>query len=276
MNRVEAKYTNKVVVIAGGASGIGEQLARQVSKYSKQTIILDRNKKAGVSLANELGDSVTFIKLEMTNFKAVKRVLHDCSKKYGEIDIFFNFAGSFMAGEIRDTPINYWNDIYDSNVKPIINATAAVYAIMQKNGHGHIVNVASSAGLFPVPIMNIYGSTKSAVVSLTLGLKMEAEAFNIQVSVVCPTIVDTPLYDTALYAGVNKAKALNILRNKLNVQTPQQAASQVLKKVAKNHTIIHTSLSTRIGWGVYRLSPNLYMFFAKKYFSSYRQTIRNK
>lgn len=269
-------YEHKIIVVAGGASGMGEHLVRQVSAVAGHILILDRNTSAGEALANELGDTVSFTSLEMTDAAAVKKVLQIINGKYERIDYFFNFAGTFLAGEIRDTPLSDWNAIFKSNIEPIINGTTAIYEIMQKNGFGHIINVASSAGLFPVPIMNIYGATKSAIVSLTLGLRMEAKTFGIKASVVCPTIVETPLYDTALYAGLNKKKALSYLKNRAHVQQPQQAAKQILKKVAKNRTIIHTSRSTQVGWAVFRLSPALYMYFAKKYITLYRRTFRKK
>ena len=269
-------YKDKLVVVAGGASGMGEQLVRQIAGYARQVIVLDRNKAAGTSIVATLGNKVSFKVVEMTNTNAVRRTLQQINKKHGPIDYFFNFAGSFLAGEIRDTPVSYWNKIATSNIEPIVNGTTAIYEIMRNNGTGHIINVASSAGLFPVPIMSIYGATKSSIVSLTLGLRMEAKTFNIKASVVCPTIVETPLYDSALYAGLNKAKALNYLKNRAKVQQPEQAAKQILKKVAKNRAIIHTSASTYIGWAAFRVSPALYMHFAVKYIHLYRKTLRLK
>lgn len=191
------KFHDRIVVIAGGASGMGEHTARKLSSVAKTIIILDRNSVAGNGLLRGLGESSEFYELEMKNSTDVQDTLSAIVQKHGIIDYFFNFAGSFLAGEIRDTPVKEWGAIFDNNLKPIINATTSVYEIMQKNGGGHIINVASAAGLFPTPVMNIYGATKSAVISLTLGLRVEARKFNIDVSVVCPTVVDTPLYETA-------------------------------------------------------------------------------
>ncbi len=267
-------YKDKIIVIAGGASGIGEQLVRQITPDAKLVVILDRNKKAGKVLASALRENVLFIHLEMSDVKAVESTLRDINTSHGPIDYFFNTAGTFMAGEIRDTRAKDWVEIFDRNIQPIVSATTAVYEIMRKNGHGHIINTASSAGLFPVPVMSIYGATKSAVVALTLGLRMEAKSFNIKVSVVCPTIVDTPLYDTAMYAGVDKEKALGYLRERSNVQKPNQTAQKILKKVPKNRAVIHTATSTYAAWVLYRISPSLYLRVASRVFKSYRQTLR--
>lgn len=269
-----ATYKDKVVIVAGGASGIGEQLVRQVSHTAKVTIVLDNDGSKGAKLAQELGDKVVFLPLEMTDEPAVRQTLAEINATYQGIDYFFNCAGSFMAGEIRDTPTKEWDAIFKANIQPVTNATTVVYELMRTQGYGSIVTLASSAGLFPVPVMNIYGATKSAVVSLMLGLRMEAKKFNIDVSVVCPTIIDTPLYDRATYAGVDKEKALEQLREKSKVQQPDQAARQILKKAAKNRAIIHTSFSTYFAWSAYRISPALYMYFASKIFPRYRRSLR--
>lgn len=267
-----SSYANKIVVIAGGASGMGEHLARQLANVAKTVIILDRNKSAGTLLAKELG--ILFETVELTNADQIKRVLRRINKTHGTIDYFFNTAGSFLGGEMRDTPLVDWHAITASNLQPIINATAIVYDIMRGNGRGHIINFASAAGLFPVPVMSVYGATKHAVVGLTLGLRMEAKTFNINVSVVCPTIVKTPLYDTALYGGVDKPKALAWLKNNPKIQLPDKAAQRVVGGVAKNKAIIHTSFNTRLAWTIYRLSPRLYMLFASRAFSTYRKKLR--
>lgn len=206
----------------------------------------------------------------MKDSKATKKLLTRLNSTYGPIDYFFNTAGIFMAGEMRDTPVENWHRVMESNIQPIINGTAFIYEIMQKNGHGHIVNFASAAGLFPVPIMSIYGATKHAIVGLTLGLRIEAKTLNIKVSVVCPTIVNTPLYDTAIYNNFKKSKALQFFKND-KIQKPELAASRIIRLTAQNKAIIHTALSTHLGWMLYRFSPSLYTAGAQRFIKMYRQ-----
>ena len=250
---------------------MGEHVARQLAPLAKIIIILGRNKERGEKIAKKSKGSILFMPLEMIDGEAVPHILGTITKEYGAIDYFFNFAGTFLAGEIRSTPLEDWHAIFMNNIDPIINGTAAVYELMRKNKHGHIINVASAAGLFPVPLMNIYGSTKSAVVNLTLGLRNEAKAYNIQASVVCPGIVETPLYHTAKYDGINKAKALNLLKHRLHVQQPDTAAERIIKSVRRNKAVIHTSVSTRITWWIYRLSPALYSFISQKALHYYQR-----
>ena len=272
-------FKNKVIIVAGGASGIGEHLVRQLSSFGKTVIILDRNKKAGNKLAKELTNDITgaviFEAIEMNDTKKVSTLLTKLNKTYGPIDYFFNTAGSFMAGEMRDTPTENWLKITELNLPPQINGATSMYEIMQQNGHGHIINFASAAGLFPVPIMSIYGSTKFAIVGMSLGLRIEAKTLNINVSVACPTVVNTPLYDTAIYNKVKKDKALTLFRS-AKIQTPEIAASRIIKATASNKAIIHTALSTRLGWAFYRFSPSLYVASSRRFIKTYRKSLRDK
>lgn len=274
MSTIYTAFKDKVIIVAGGASGIGEHLVRQLSSFGKTVIILDRNKKAGIQLAKDLksegAENVIFETLELKDSKATKKLLNYLDSTHGPIDYFFNTAGTFMAGEMRDTPVENWHAVMESNIKPIINGTAFSYEIMQKNGHGHIINIASAAGLFPVPIMSIYGATKHAIVGLTLGLRIEAKMLNIKVSVVCPTIVNTPLYDTAIYNNFKKSKALQFFKND-KIQKPELAASRIIRSTARNKAIIHTAASTHLGWILYRVSPSLYAAGAQKFIGMYRQ-----
>lgn len=274
MTTIYTAFKDKVIIVAGGASGIGEHLVRQLSSLGKTVIIVDHNKKAGSALAKELTNTITgkvvFNSLEMTDSKAVNKILHRLNATYGPVDYFFNTAGIFMAGEMRDTPVENWHKVTESNLQPVINGTTSMYGLMQKNGHGHIINFASAAGLFPVPVMSIYGSTKFAIVGMTLGLRIEAKSLNINISVACPTVVNTPLYDTAIYNGVKRLQALKFFNNS-KVQTPETAARRIIKATAHNKAIIHTAASTRFGWLLYRLSPTLYIAGSRKFLKIYRQ-----
>lgn len=266
-------YQNKIVIVAGGASGIGEQLARLLVSFSAKVIVLDRNGKAGAALQKSLPE-IQFNVLDLSSADKVRRSIRHIIRKNGPVDYFFNAAGVFMGGEIRDTPIEDWERVTHANLMPMWNATSVIYGVMQKQGFGHIVNIASSAGLFPVPAMSIYGATKAAVVSLSLGLRNEARSLGVRVSVVCPTIVKTPLYETALYSGVDRKKVLELLETRKGLQTPDVSARRILKQAARNKAVIHTALSTRATWFLFRIWPSLYLRLAERVLMTYRKSLR--
>ncbi len=265
-------FENKTVIITGGASGIGAELVLQLAQLGAKVTIIDRDEVKGEALAAALHSlGVKFIKADMANADEAEKAINLAAKTYKTIDYLFNGAGIFMGGEIRDTPLKNWQTVVNNNIWAIYNGTHFGYQIMLKQGSGHIINIASAAGLFPVPAMPIYGSTKFAIVGLSHALRVEAETFGINVSVVCPTIVNTPLYDTAIYNKLNSKKAL---KSRDNVQTSATAAFNILKGVTKNKQTIHTAFSTRVGWLLYRISPALYDIGARRALSSYRSHLR--
>lgn len=267
-------FNDTVVLITGGSSGIGKELARQLGEYGARVIITGRNKKNGLDAAKELkalGHDIIFKQIDMIDISATNELIKFVVKTYGKIDYVFNNAGIFMGGEFRDTPIERWHEVTNNNIFAVMNGTHFAYQTMLTQGYGTIVNVASAAGLFPVPAMGIYGSTKFALVGMSLALRNEAKALGIQVNVVCPTVVDTPLYDTASYNKVNKNKLLKF-RNRL--QKPDEAARKIIKGVVKNRATIHTSFSTQIAWVLYRIAPRLYDVLSRRIITMYRRNAR--
>ena len=271
---MKKQFKDAVVVVTGGASGIGKEIVNQLVDVGAQVIIVGRTKKTGVQFVKELhdrGHEVTFEQVDMVKEKDVEKMFKRIAKKYGKIDYFFNNAGIFMGGEIRDTKLDNWHKVAHNNIFATMNGSHYAYQYMIEQGFGHIVNVASAAGLFPVPAMGIYGSTKFAIVGLTNALRNEAKALNVKVSAVCPTVVNTPLYDTAIYNKLDKTKAL---KSRKTLQTPQAAAKKIIRGVAHNRATIHTAFSTKAAWMIYRIAPSLYNIGARRIIRLYRAKLR--
>jgi len=267
-------FHSSTILITGGASGIGKELARQLGEYGARIIIADANKVTGAATTAELiaeGRDVIFIHTDLVDQSAAKKLFSSVVKDYGQIEYVINSAGIFMGGEIRDTPLEKWHEVLNNNIFANFNATHYAYQMMLAQGSGHIVNIASAAGLSPIPAMGIYGSSKFAIVGLTLALRNEAKELGIKASVVCPTIVDTPLYDTAIYNSIDKDK---LLKARKSLQQPDKTARQIIKGIVKNRATIHTAFSTKAMWTVYRLAPWLYDLGAVRFMRTYRQKVR--
>ena len=267
-------FSHSVVVVTGGASGIGKEIVKQIVPSGAQIIIVGRTKKTGHAFVKELkkdGYDIDFERVDMTDKKKVESMFKKIIATYGRIDYMFNNAGIFMGGEIRDTKLKNWSEVINNNVFATVNGTHFAYQYMIKQGYGHIVNVASAAGLFPVPAMGIYGATKYAIVGLTHELRNEAKALGVKVSAVCPSIINTPLYDTAIYNKLDKTKALKKRRSQ---QTPEKAAKNIIRGVVKNQATIHTSLSTHLIWIIYRTMPWIYNIGARRVIKLYRAKLR--
>ena len=122
---------------------------------------------------------------------------------------------------------------------------------MVRQGWGHIVNTASLAGLVPSPLLTPYAAAKSAVVGLSISLRVEAAAHGVGVSVICPGPVETPLLDQP--GAVNARK---LLTNALGAPYPAEAmAEDILTGVAENRAIIVAPESARAAWELFRRAP---------------------
>ena len=268
------RFKDAVVIITGGASGIGKALADQLGAQGARIIIADRDAIKGAKVAEALvakQQDAIYKQVDLVDIAATKILFDFVAETYGTIDYVFNDAGIFMGGEIRDTPIDRWHEVVRNNIFAVMNGAHFAYQVMLKQGHGSIINLGSAAGLFPVPAMGIYGSTKFAIVGLTLALRNEAKELGIKVSVVCPTIVDTPLYDTALY---NKIDVKKLLRARKTLQQPDITAQRIIQGVIKNRATIHTATSTKFAWLMFRIAPWAYNLGSVRIIRAYRQKYR--
>ena len=269
-------FSGSVVVVTGGASGIGKEIVKQLAPSGAQLVIVGRTKKSGHEFIKELkkdGYEADFEHVDMTDTKKVEKMFKKIIATYGRIDYMINNAGIFMGGEIRDTELDNWYKVMNNNIFATINGTHFAYQYMIKQGYGHIVNVASAAGLIPVPAMGIYGATKYAIVGLTHELRNEAKALGIKVSAVCPTIINTPLYDTAIYNKLDSNKAL---KGRKTLQSPEKAAAKIIRGIKRNKVTINTSVMNHFIWIVYRVAPWAYNIGARRALKVYRAKLRTE
>lgn len=257
-------FSGKNIIVTGGASGIGEALVTRFMAFGAQVAV--------VGCSESYKGPAQYFQADMSNVEQSKQAFEAIVAELGGIDYVVNSAGIFMGGEIRDTPIEKWHEVIDNNIYAIAHGSQLALERMINQKSGHIVNIASTAGIIPVPAMGIYGATKYALVGLSHAMRNEVASLGVKVSVVCPTVVNTPLYDTAIY---NKVDKNSVIKSRTNLQTADTAADAIIKGIVKNKATIHTSPITRAIWGVYRLSPRLYDFFARRIVRKYRDEYRS-
>ena len=119
----------------------------------------------------------------------------------GRLDLMFNNAGITWGGDTELLTLDQWNAIIDVNIRGVVHGVAAAYPLMVRQGHGHIVNTASMAGLAAAGQITSYVMTKHAVVGLSLALRSEAAGRGVGVLAVCPTAVETPILDKGAIGG---------------------------------------------------------------------------
>ena len=151
--------------------------------------------------ASALGERARSARLDVTDAAAVQSTVDDVVAHTGRLDLMFNNAGIVWGGDTELLTLEQWNAIIDVNVRGVVHGVAAAYPLMVKQGHGHIVNTASMAGLTAAGQITSYVMTKHAVVGLSLALRSEAAAHGVGVLAVCPAAVETPILDKGAIGG---------------------------------------------------------------------------
>ncbi|MCG8672480.1 MAG: SDR family NAD(P)-dependent oxidoreductase, partial [Pseudomonadales bacterium] len=153
-------------------------------------------------------------------------------------DYLFNNAGIAFVGEVAETTLDQWQALVNINQMGLVYGTLKAYEVMRKQGHGHIVNTASVAGLMPAPMLTAYAMTKHAVAGLTLSLREEAACYGVKVSMVCPGIIRTNIVDGTdmnSLGGNSKDPYEHFEKNTaFKAISADEAATYILKGVKKN------------------------------------------
>ncbi len=254
--------TARIAIVTGGASGIGRAIATALVTRGDTVVIADRDKERADAVAERLSEhgTATAAPLDVTDPEAVAALYGSVREEHGRLDLVFNNAGIAVGGMTEELTLDHWNKTIDVNLRGVVHGVHAAYPIMLEQGHGHILNTASLAGLVPAPMMLPYTTTKHAVVGMSLALRAEAASRGVRVSVICPGFVDTPLLDNAnpdlpqTDAGTNARQFAKQVQRRL--YTAEALARDVLRGVDKNQALIVAPASGRAAWRGVRLSPD--------------------
>ena len=230
----------RVAIITGGASGIGKALAIQLANKDIFVIIADINEACGQELVNNIKNNnklARFEYLDVTNAESVEELIIKIVNEFGRIDYMFNNAGIAMYGEVSDMSLDNWKHIIEINLLGVIYGTQLAYQFMKKQGFGYIINTASATGLGPAPLCAAYATTKHAIVGLTTSLHYEAEEYGVNVSVLCPTFVDTPIFEKSIAIHMDKGQIIKQLKTNKPISA-DKFAEIALKAIHKNKVVI--------------------------------------
>jgi A-factor type gamma-butyrolactone 1'-reductase (1S-forming) len=202
----------KSAIITGGASGIGEASCRLFVEEGASVLIVDRNQRAGESLANELtaqGHNCHFYLADITSEPAVKAMIEKAVELFGRLDCAVNNAG--IGGEpqpIDEMSLQNWQQVMDINLTSVFLCLKYELKVMQAQQAGAIVNIASGAGLIAVPNMAGYCATKHGVLGLTKTAATENIRKGIRVNAILPGSTRTPLLEDSMSQGEEVEKMI--------------------------------------------------------------------
>jgi len=185
---------DKVVVITGASSGLGEATARHLTAEGGSVVLgarrLDRL-QALAKYINGRGGKALAVVTDVTQRDQVERLVDTAVKTYGRIDVIINNAGLMPQSLLEHLKVDEWDRMIDVNIKGVLYGIAAALPHMQRQKSGHIINVSSVAGHKVGPGSAVYAATKHAVRALSEGLRQEVKPYNIRTTVISPGAVAT-------------------------------------------------------------------------------------
>ncbi len=196
-----SNIADKVVVITGASSGLGESTARLLAASGAKVVLGARRKERIEAVVKDIiakGGSALGFKTDVTKRTDVEALVKGAMDKHGRVDVIVNNSGIMPIAPMAALKVEEWDRMIDVNIKGLLYGVAAVLPIMQKQEQGHIINIASVFGIKVfAPGATVYCATKSAVRALTEGLRMELHSQNIRCTMVSPGAVATELPESS-------------------------------------------------------------------------------
>ncbi|MCD7909376.1 MAG: SDR family oxidoreductase [Clostridium sp.] len=188
---------NKVIVIMGASSGIGEATVRKIAEKGGKLVIAARREDRLQAIKESLPQAeIEYLVADVSDFEQVKKVIDRAMEKYGRVDVLFSNAGIMPTGNLIEARREEWKQMLDINIMGVLNGIAAVLPVMERQKAGHIIATDSVAGHVVYPGSAVYCGTKFAVRAIMEGLRQEERENNIKSTIVSPGSVNTDLYKT--------------------------------------------------------------------------------
>jgi 3-oxoacyl-[acyl-carrier protein] reductase len=242
------RFENKVVMVTGGAAGIGRVTSENFAKEGARIAICDVNPEAGEAAAKALGPEATFEKVNVADSTAVSSWVESVFEKYGKIDVLVNNAGITRDSLIMRMKEEDWDAVIGVNLKSVFNCIKAVSKIMVKQRTGRIINLASVVGVMGNPGQANYVASKAGMIGLTKTVAKELGSRGITVNAVAPGFIETDM--TAVLSDKAKEAMLGMI--------PLQRAG-IPQDVADAITFLASDSAAYITGQVIHVTGGMYM-----------------
>ncbi len=185
--------TSKVIAITGASSGIGRATAQLLAQQGHAVMLGARRGDVLAALASELNDAggqAAYRVTDVTRRSDLETLVGHAVERFGRLDAIVNNAGIGPISRFDALRVEDWDAMIDVNLRGTLYGIAAALPVFARQGHGHVINVVSTAGLKILPTMGVYAATKNAVRTLTEALRQEAGP-NLRVTEVSPGVIAT-------------------------------------------------------------------------------------
>jgi NADP-dependent 3-hydroxy acid dehydrogenase YdfG len=225
------------VLVTGAASGLGRAIAARFHRAGHRVLVSDVDAAAAEAAAKELGAVAT--KLDVTSDEDWVAAREWCEREWGGLDVLVNNAGVGAGGRFEKIDMADWEWIWEINLKGVVRGCQTFVPDFKARGSGHLVNVASLAGIMNLPAMSSYNVTKAAVISLSDTLRLELEPYGVRTTVVCPAFVRTNLKERLRSPDPAIATLMDRLMGSSEV-TADDVAEQVFDAMARAKFLVLT------------------------------------
>ncbi|MBS0209490.1 MAG: SDR family oxidoreductase [Planctomycetes bacterium] len=255
-------WHDKVAIVTGASSGLGRDIARAFAASGARVVLAARGAEALQATAHELsasGATVLAVPTDVTVADSAAALVAQTLERFGQLDVLVNNAGRSMRRAVHDTTAADFGEQFEINVQSTVNVTlAAIEPLLARRGH--LVNIASLAGLAPARYMGAYGPSKAALVSYTRQLRLELADRGLNVLLVCPGPIarDKPReYTAAELAGLPPSAAKPGGGVKAGAIRPEALAAAILRAAERRQKELVVPGMARVVLALSQLSPSL-------------------
>ncbi len=202
---------NKIVLITGASSGIGQACALAFAKEGANLMLaarrLNRLKTIASSITKQYNSKILTIELDVRNYEKVKSTISSLQEDWKQIDVLINNAGLARGySRLYEGEVEHWEEMIDTNIKGLLYITRQVLPSMAERENGHVINIGSTAGHDVYQNGNVYCATKFAVSALTQSIRLDVLDKNVRVSTVDPGMVRTEFSDVRFSGDKEKVE----------------------------------------------------------------------
>lgn len=199
MSAIQSVLEQKVVIITGASSGIGEATARSLAQQGAKVVLGARRTERLETLAADIraqGGVAEYCAVDVRQQAQVQALVDFAREKFGRVDVIINNAGVMPLSVMEELKVDEWERMIDVNIKGVLYGIAAGLPLMKRQGFGHFINISSIGGHAVYPTAAVYCATKYAVRAISEGLRQEQLDGDIRVTIISPGVVESELADS--------------------------------------------------------------------------------
>jgi NAD(P)-dependent dehydrogenase (short-subunit alcohol dehydrogenase family) len=248
-------------VVTGAGSGLGRAFCLELARRNARIVCADIDEASAKKTASEVNGVA--VRCDVSKVEEVEALAAEAERAIGGVDLVINNAGVAVGGLVGVVPLDNWRWIMGINLWGVIYGCHVFTPRLRKLGHGHIINVASAAGLLAPPGMAPYNVTKAAVVALSETLCAELKGSGVGVTVLCPTFFRTNIAQSSRAIDDKQRALVERMSDRAKIQA-DDVARLALDSARRDELYALPHADGRWMWRLKRCAPNSFVSFTAK------------